>query len=1090
MPLRRSRTARIAVESAAMLYSLKDLEEALGRELVARARVLADADGLESPLVQRGGELVTALIRGLGRKPLRVYVRIREQPQGVRIEGECTCSQRRNCLHVAAVLLKALEWEQPDVGSPLLAGHEGASGTGPGAEPPEPEAAGLPRLVYLLSPNLGAEPGVRIETFAVRGGLGAASREARPYTPAWALRGVPPRFLSEADLTILRDLASKSAGERGAAPVYDGASLGRILGTGRCQLAALTGPLLRRAGSRTARLRWRMGEDGSQATEWVSDADVTAIVLDDLWYVDAASGACGPLDTGLPAGLARQLQALSPLAPERSARAREALERAYGDAVPLPVALEVESLPRVEPVPHLLLETRQPEAAARTATAPVHLACLSFEYHGQLFRRVDPLCRLEGRRVLRLHRDEALEQAGIDRLQRLGFVPERSWSLETGRDCFVLPPERGDWLDFQIRVVPALQEAGWRVEVAQGFGLRVAQARQWSAELSPAADAGWFDLAIGVDTEQGRVNLLPALVRLIQEAPESFTRERLLERRHPLAVPLPDGGLLAVPLERLRPMLETLFELHDPNSLERDGRLRLNRFQLVRLAELDDQPAVLRVDWGDAERVRRVGERLRVASGIEVVEPPIGLQAGLRGYQRSGLDWLQFLRSYDLAGILADDMGLGKTVQTLAHVLLEKERGRLDEPALVVSPTSLLPNWRREAQRFAPSLRVLTLHGLGRQALFEQVPAHDLVLTTYPLLPRDRDQLLAQHFHLLILDEAQVIKNPKAQASRIVRELRARHRLCLTGTPMENHLGELWSLFDFLLPGLLGSRRQFQRLFRNPIEKDGDGAASHQLALRVRPFLLRRTKAAVVSDLPPKTEIPRGVELEGAQRDLYESIRLAMHERVRREVQDKGLGRSRIVILDSLLKLRQVCCDPRLVRLDSARGVRESAKLDLLMTLLPEMVEEGRRILLFSQFTRMLELIEEAVRDARLAYVKLTGATTDRAAPVDRFQSGQVPLFLISLKAGGVGLNLTAADTVIHYDPWWNPAVERQATDRAHRIGQDKAVFVYKLFAEGTVEERIQALQARKQALADRVFDAAAGDVPPWTDEDLEYLFG
>ena len=334
-----------------------------------------------------------------------------------------------------------------------------------------------------------------------------------------------------------------------------------------------------------------------------------------------------------------------------------------------------------------------------------------------------------------------------------------------------------------------------------------------------------------------------------------------------------------------------------------------------------------------------------------------------------------------------------------------------------------------------------------------------------------------------------MIKNPKAQASRVVRELRARHRLCLTGTPMENHLGELWSLFDFLLPGLLGTRRQFKRLFRNPIEKDGDGAASAQLALRVRPFLLRRTKAAVASDLPPKTEIPRGVELEGAQRDLYESIRMAMHQRVRREVQDKGLARSSIVILDSLLKLRQVCCDPRLVNLESARQVRQSAKLDLLMTLLPEMVEEGGRILLFSQFTRMLELIEEAVRAAGLAYVKLTGATKDRAGPVDRFQLGEVPLFLISLKAGGVGLNLTAADTVIHYDPWWNPAVERQATDRAHRIGQDKSVFVYKLFAEGTVEERIQALQARKQALADRVYDAAASDVPQWTDEDLEYLF-
>jgi SNF2 family DNA or RNA helicase len=306
---------------------------------------------------------------------------------------------------------------------------------------------------------------------------------------------------------------------------------------------------------------------------------------------------------------------------------------------------------------------------------------------------------------------------------------------------------------------------------------------------------------------------------------------------------------------------------------------------------------------------------------------------------------------------------------------------------------------------------------------------------------------------------------------------------------MENHLGELWSLFDFLLPGLLGSDRQFNRVLRHPIERQGDAAASELLARRVRPFMLRRTKAAVAGELPPKSEILRSVELEGAQRELYESIRLAMHERVRREVENKGLARSSIVILDALLKLRQVCCDPRLVKLESARGVRESAKLELLMTLLPEMVEEGRRILLFSQFTGMLGLIEEALQGRGLEYLKLTGSTRDRTTPVERFQAGEVPLFLISLKAGGVGLNLTAADTVIHYDPWWNPAVERQATDRAHRIGQDKPVFVYKLLSEGTVEERIQELQARKQALADSLFDADGAATPQWSDRDLDFLF-
>jgi SNF2 family DNA or RNA helicase len=384
---------------------------------------------------------------------------------------------------------------------------------------------------------------------------------------------------------------------------------------------------------------------------------------------------------------------------------------------------------------------------------------------------------------------------------------------------------------------------------------------------------------------------------------------------------------------------------------------------------------------------------------------------------------------------------------------------------------------------------VLTLHGPQRRQYFDAIADYDLVLTTYPLLTRDQDALLQHPYYFLILDEAQVIKNPNTRASRLVRQLEARYRLCLTGTPLENHLGELWSLFDFLLPGLLGDAKQFRRVLRNPIEKQGDEAASRRLAQRIRPFMLRRTKQEVVSELPPKTEMVRGVELEGAQRDLYESIRLAMHERVRRAVADQGLARSHIVVLDALLKLRQVCCDPRLVKLDSAGRVKHSAKLEMLMELLPEMIEEGRRVLLFSQFTGMLKLIEDTVRQAGVDFVKLTGRTRDRATPVERFQGGEAPLFLISLKAGGVGLNLTAADTVIHYDPWWNPAVERQATDRAHRIGQDNQVFVYKLITLGTVEEKIQAMQARKQALADSLFDRSGGMQASWTDADLDLLF-
>ncbi len=445
------------------------------------------------------------------------------------------------------------------------------------------------------------------------------------------------------------------------------------------------------------------------------------------------------------------------------------------------------------------------------------------------------------------------------------------------------------------------------------------------------------------------------------------------------------------------------------------------------------------------------------------------------------------MRAYGFGGILADDMGLGKSVQTLAHLLCEKEARRLTQPALLVVPTSLVHNWRDEAARFAPSLRVLALHGPERAERFEAIPHHDLVITTYALLVRDAI-LHERSWHAVIFDEAQAIKNPQSKAAQIAMSLHATHRLCLTGTPVENHLGDLWSLFSIALPGALGDRKHFTRVFRTPIEKHGDASRSAALAERIRPFLLRRTKEHVASDLPEKTEIVQRVELIGAQRDLYEAVRLAMHRRVRDEIAERGLARSQIVILDALLKLRQVCCDPRLLP-ERLQKAAPSVKLELLLEMLPQMIEEGRRVLLFSQFTSMLDLIEPALRERDIPFVVLTGETKQRERVVKRFQQREVPLFLISLKAGGTGLNLTAADTVIHYDPWWNPAVERQATDRAHRIGQTQHVFVYKFIGAGTVEEKIVELQARKAQLAAAIFSPDQAHPARFSAGDIERLF-
>jgi SNF2 family DNA or RNA helicase len=363
---------------------------------------------------------------------------------------------------------------------------------------------------------------------------------------------------------------------------------------------------------------------------------------------------------------------------------------------------------------------------------------------------------------------------------------------------------------------------------------------------------------------------------------------------------------------------------------------------------------------------------------------------------------------------------------------------------------------------------------------------YDIVLSSYALLPRERERWLANRWHIVVLDEAQNIKNATTQAAKVVSELNADQRLCLSGTPMENHLGELWSLFHFLMPGFLSSLPKFTKLFRTPIEKHGDTERLRQLRGRVTPFMLRRTKGDVATELPPKIENITRVKLIGKQADLYETIRLATEKTVREALASKGLARSQITVLDALLKLRQVCCDPRLVPAGIGKSVTQSAKLEQLMALLPEMIAEGRRVLLFSQFTSMLALIEDELKARNMQWVKLTGQSTKRDALIEQFTSGQVPLFLISLKAGGVGLNLPQADTVIHYDPWWNPAAENQATDRAHRIGQQSTVFVYKMVAEGTIEERILALQARKAGLAESMYSGAEGRKQPlFTENDV-----
>jgi hypothetical protein len=614
------------------------------------------------------------------------------------------------------------------------------------------------------------------------------------------------------------------------------------------------------------------------------------------------------------------------------------------------------------------------------------------------------------------------------------------------------------WHQFRGEAVAKLEALGWTVEFDDNVGHQVFDAppEEWDTSLDDM-QGGWFSLSVGFEVAGERHDLLPILAGLL----ESDFLEETLDRPDGgyVYAPLPGGSALKLPIGRVRRILQYLAALIDPKH---PGKTRLHALDAASVAGISG------LGLETPKSLEDLAAKLRDFSGIDPVPVPQGLRAELREYQTAGFRWMQFLASHHLHGILADDMGLGKTLQTLAHLLAEKESGRSGgKPSLVVAPTSVVPNWRAEATRFAPGLRILVLQGAERSSYFRSIPHADVVLTSFALLQRDIEKLRAHTFHIVALDEAQNIKNPRAKVAQAACKLDARHRLCLSGTPVENHLGELWSLMRFLMPGFLGSEETFNKQFRNPIEKDQNEERQAALKRRVAPLILRRTKNQVAKELPPKTELVHLVELHTAQKDLYETVRATMNKRVRDAIAARGLGQSRIVFLDALLKLRQICCDPRLLPEEFSNKVRESAKLDYLIELLDTLLEEGRRILIFSQFTSMLALIEDHLTSRGIRFLKLTGASKDRGKLVEDFQTGRVPLFLISLKAGGTGLNLTAADTVIHYDPWWNPAAEAQATDRAYRIGQDKPVFVHKLLCQETVEERIHKLQQDKSKLAD-----------------------
>ncbi len=683
-------------------------------------------------------------------------------------------------------------------------------------------------------------------------------------------------------------------------------------------------------------------------------------------------------------------------------------------------------------------------------------ARLTFEYDGFTTgpgSKARGIVDKEGGRII--HRDRKAERAARRHLEALGFRRRSDWKTRY-RPRLTLHPRHLD------TVVQTLVGEGWRVE-AEGRLQRPSTGQ--SASVRSGID--WFDLEGWVEFGEERASLADALTAL---------------GRGERVVTLGDGSQGMLPLEWLAKYAPAA-ELGQARKDE-DGApvLRFRRGQGALLdALLAGRPEV-RVDRTFARMRRELAsfDRVRPAAA------PRGFRGALRPYQKEGLGWMAFLRRMGFGGCLADDMGLGKTVQVLA--LLERRRQEGVGPSLVVVPKSLVLNWIQEAGRFAPRLRIRNHTGPDRHAEPLDPATFDLLVTTYGTLRRDAPELSEVAFDYVVLDEAQAIKNPGSASAKAARLLSGDYRLALSGTPIENHLGELWSLFEFLNPGMLGSAGAFRSLRSGERGLPDDNETQAILARALRPFLLRRTKEEVAPDLPERTEQTVLIELTGEQRKLYDGLRKRYQVELLGKVDGKGMSTSRIQILEALLRLRQAALHPGLV--DPGHRGTAGAKLPLLVETLEEVVAEGHRALVFSQFTSFLALVRERLDRSQIAYEYLDGRTRDRQARVDRFQNGGPPVFLISLRAGGHGLNLTAADYVFLLDPWWNPAVEAQAIDRSHRIGQTKPVVALRYIARDTVEEKVLELQRTKRELADAVLGEKEGPLSRITREDLELLLG
>ncbi|MGV8855894.1 MAG: SNF2-related protein [Devosia sp.] len=1110
------------------------------QKTLERGRAYQRAGHVVSVVSDKDGTLEARVNNGKGqtyRLSIQLQPATARKPDG-EVFGLCSCPVSFNCKHVVASVLDHFAkgatsgrslpatvpaavqfWLRRLQGRPVLPAQDVVSDGG--ERPADYPNSVKDRLLYVADISQ-VELRIDIHKGRINAQGSGLNKVIRRYDVLFQLRGAkaPPAFFRPIDIDLLGRLARSqrltSQSGYGTSNIPDvlrsgdgpDTTLLRTLCDTRRALVEAN-PEAQLAWSQEIvplNLGWSLGADGGSRLAFVapdgSALHVGRFGQSGIW-LDTAKKTIGELTTSPEADLIEMVRSCPVIAGDDLARLAALLPQQLGGLnLPQPKLPDATRRPARTRHARLTLSAGSAhEGMYGYGRISVTLPCLSLRFvydgHSVALTQAGEPRFTEGNTIVILERDHEWENACHDLVQEAGAIPIDELELHRPSDALahqdfvfvddefnelILKPSRiGDALGFTGRVLPHLRAEGWDIEIGAKWPYQIADAQaRLSVETRGAPGErfgghGWFDLGFKVEIAGKTHDLAPLVAAFVEQLGDEFGDalpgiEELLTYlpAHPIFIEHMRGQFVPIDLSPIASVLQ-LFLLHH-------GAGWMHPSEAADAYEVAEALSGSGVPFADHAGILPLARSLQALGEISTIVPPQGLCAELRPYQGIGAAWMGTLIEAGFGGVLADDMGLGKTVQVLALLQARRENGKGHGPALLVVPTSLIHGWQEQARRFVPGMHLLILHGTGRHGLASDIENADLVVTTYPLLARDRELLSSVNWDLVIADEAQVLKNPASQMAKALRDIPAAGRLALTGTPMENSLQDLWTLFDWINPGLLGDRKTFQKLFRTPIEKHGDAHAQARLNRRVRPFLLRRTKEAVASELPPRTEILERIELSKSQQALYEAVRSTMDARVRDAIASRGLAAARITILDALLKLRQVCCDPGLVKSEAARDVSDSAKRTRLKELLEELVAEGRRVLIFSQFVEMLGLIASDLDAMGIAHLTLTGQTRNRADVLDEFRSGTAPVFLISLKAGGVGLTLTEADTVILYDPWWNPAVERQAMDRAHRIGQDKPVFVHRLVASGTVEEKILALQARKQAIADALLSDKADE--------------